>query len=128
MDDDQLFTFCDSHLGNATLKGFEVTWEHPGFLSLTPSEGAPMDSDGCPLSLIVTPDFINGEPSKLAVEIMFEGVSRSLGQIPVEWVGDPAVDEKTWRDVVERFRPAFARAIELARSGINPADEDVELK
>lgn len=124
MDADALEKFCSDHLANLEVEGFSVNWDFPGCLTLTPVGGAPEDSDGCPLSLVVTPDFMNGDPDSLVVEIMFEGDARVLDLIPANWTGDVAADEKTWRDLVEKTRPTFQRAIELARDGINPVTHD----
>lgn len=128
MDDNRLEAFCRTHLAEVKLEGFEVAWEHPGYLSLVPNDSqAPEDSDGVPLGFVVTPDFVNGEPDVVVVEVYWEGEVNSVSRTKVTWTGDVAQDEQTWRAEVDRHRPIFARAIELACSGTNPASEGVDL-
>jgi hypothetical protein len=124
MDDDALESFCINHLTRIKVDGFDrIDWDFPGCLTLSPTGGTG-DTD---LSLIVTPDFMNGEPDKVVVEIDMDGNARILALEKVTWTGDVALDEATWRNIVEKARPMLLRAVELARAGTDPTDEDVVL-
>jgi hypothetical protein len=127
MDDDALENFCIEHLTKIKVEGFDIDWDFPGYLSLTPTEGAPTGADGGPLTLIVTPDFMNGRPDLIVVEIDMDGSVRTLAVEAAIWTGVVSLDETTWRNVVEKFRPALMRAVELARAGTDPTKEGVDL-
>lgn len=126
---DALERFCIDHLTKIAVEGFDrIVWDFPGYLSLTPTGGSPGVHAACdPLTLIVTPDFMNNEIDKVVVEIDMGGSVRTLALEAVTWTGDAARDEATWRGVVEKVRPMLLRAVELARAGTDPTDESVAL-
>lgn len=122
---DELFEACEA-LSGIQIGDFTIYWDYPGFLSL--HQGCTTGS-GYGYHVVATPDFINGEPSRIVFNLDYDGLVLSMPDITgVQW--EKGKVEEIFRAAVARRLPEIETLMRAAREhgtdGIRALDQALE--
>jgi len=110
MTHDQLYEACES-LSGITIGDFTVYWDYPGFLNLNRAEFT--TESGYGYCVIATPDFANGEHTRIVFQLDYDGLVLSMPDITgVVW--EKGKVEETFRAAVARRLPEIKTLLEAA--------------
>lgn len=122
MTHDELFEACEA-LNGIKVGDYTVCWEYPGFLSLSHAGCTTESGDG--YHVVATPDFINGEHTRMVFNLDYGGTVILMPDITgVEW--EEGKVEETFRAAVARRLPEIETLLKAAldhgASGIESLD------
>lgn len=113
MDTEQIRDFCVNTLNGQRFDGLVAYWEYPGFVMCSAEDGW-LDENRLTVEVIATPDFVNGEPTRLVLQVHYDGLVLELGdETDVDWGAPNALE--TWREAVRARLPWIRLAFDAVR-------------
>lgn len=113
MDTEKIREFCAREINGQRFEGLVAYWEYPGFVMCSAEDGW-LDAEEQTVEVIATPDFVNGEPTRLVLQVHYHGIVMDLGEeTAVDWSADDALE--TWREAVRARLPWIRLAFDAVR-------------